>query len=159
MLPPVLTNEPALAWGIAAALLGIAELIAPGFSLIWLGGAAAFTAAATALLGLSWVGGAALFAVSAIGSVYVSRRLLQERQVFSDDPLINERPARLIGQKVRVVEPLVSGVGRVQLGDATWLARGPDLPAGASATVVGVRGGALVVSSALHLSGGERAST
>jgi inner membrane protein len=45
-----------------------------------------------------------------------------------------------------VVEVAIEhGRGRVRVGDGAWPARGPDLPAGARARVVGIEGGVLVV--------------
>ena len=37
------------------------------------------------------------------------------------------------------------GHGRVRIGDSTWLAAGPDLPAGSRVRIVGARGALLLV--------------
>lgn len=142
-LPPVL-EAPATAWAILAALLAAAELLAPGFSLIWLAIAAGITAAATALFALPGFAELALFAAAATVSVRAGRRMLAQPPL-GDDPLLNERPARMIGLEVTVSEALVAGRGRVSVGDGSWLASGPDLPAGTRARVVGVRGARLLI--------------
>ena len=56
----------------------------------------------------------------------VGRRHYERNPVPSSDPLLNDRTARLIGQKVTVVEAIENGEGRVRVGDSVWAARGPD---------------------------------
>ena len=65
--------------------------------------------------------------------------------VSSDDPLLNDRAARLIGETVEVVTAIENGEGRVKVGDSVWTARGPDAPAGARVEVVGAQGNCLNV--------------
>ena len=58
------------------------------------------------------------------------RRHYARNPVASDDPLLNDRTARLIGQNVEVVTAIENGEGRVRVGDSVWSARGADAPAG-----------------------------
>ena len=51
----------------------------------------------------------------------------------------------LIGQTVTVSEALVSGQGRVKVGDSAWLCKGPDAPIGAYVRIVGADGSVLIV--------------
>ena len=44
-----------------------------------------------------------------------------------------------------LVSPIERGTGRVQIADAYWTVRGPDLPAGASVRIVGADGMTLQV--------------
>ncbi|KEY97856.1 membrane protein, partial [Sphingomonas sp. BHC-A] len=65
--------------------------------------------------------------------------------VDSQDPLLNDRAARLVGEVVTVVEPIDNGRGRVKVGDGVWSCRGPDAPVGARVRVTGAEGSVLTV--------------
>ena len=132
-------------WLIAGIALAIAELIAPGFFLIWLGAAAVLTGLATLLLGLPPGAQSLLFAVIAIGAVYAARRWFRSNPIRTSDPLLNDRAGRLIGQQVLVVVAILNGEGRVRVGDGMWTARGPDVAAGAWVRVAGADGAVLSV--------------
>ena len=132
-------------WLIAAALLGIAELLMPGVFLIWLAAAAAVTGLAALLLDLPPAFEFALFALVALASIYVGRRWYASHPVESADPLLNDRAARLVGRTVVVVAAIENGVGRVKVGDSVWNARGPDAAEGAKVRVVGADGTCLKV--------------
>jgi membrane protein implicated in regulation of membrane protease activity len=132
-------------WLIAGVVLGIAEVIAPGFFLIWLGAAALLTGVVTLAFGLPLEAQFALFAVAAIAAVYAARRWLHDNPTESSDPLLNDRTARLIGQTVLVVGAIQGGQGRVKIGDGVWNCRGPDAPEGARVRVAGANGTTLLV--------------
>ena len=137
---------PGLAWLILAALLAIAELLAPGIFLVFIAAGAAVTGVVSLLLpDFNLVFEVFLFAASSAAAVAVGRRWYRQNPVPSQDPLLNDRVARLVGQVVTVVEPIASGQGRVKVGDGEWLASGPDAPAGAQVRIIGGRGGSLDV--------------
>lgn len=137
--------EPAWIWLIAGIVLAIAEIVVPGVFLIWLGAAALVTGAVTLALPLGVPIQFAVFAVSACVAVLGGRHVMLRAPIISDDPLLNERTARLIGKKVLVVEALVGGEGRVRVGDGVWPAAGPDAAAGTLVEVVGADGARLIV--------------
>lgn len=69
-------------------------------------------------------------------------------RIKKDDKLrtLNQRNEQLIGQTTILQEALVSGSGRVNLGDTTWAVRcNEDLPAGTKIVVIDVEGIILVV--------------
>ncbi|MEP9360766.1 NfeD family protein [Sphingomonas sp. KR3-1] len=137
---------PGLAWLILAALLAIAELLAPGIFLVFIAAGAAVAGIVTLLLpNFDLVFQVFLFAAASAAAVAVGRRWYRRNPVPSADPLLNDRVARLIGQVVTVVEPIVSGQGRVKVGDGEWLANGPDAPVGAQVRITGSKGGSLDV--------------
>lgn len=143
--------DPAWIWLIAGTALALAELLVPGVFLIWLGLAALLTGAATLIIPLAAPAEFALFAVSACFTVLGGNIIMHRSGAISDDPLLNERTARLIGKKVVVVEPLIGGNGRVRVGDGVWPASGPDAEVGALMEVVGANGSRLIVEPALPL--------
>lgn len=134
-------------WLIAALMLAIAEMLLPGIFLIWLGVAAAVTGIATLLLGLTVPLQFALFALAAVAAVYAGRRWFAMHPIASEDPLLNDRAARLVGRTVIVVDAIDRGEGRVRVGDSVWPARGPDAPAGAQMRITGTAGTWLTVES------------
>lgn len=133
-------------WLIAAVLLAGAELIVPGVFLIFLGIAAAIVAVATFVLpDLPVVAQLAAFAMWSIVAVLIGRRWYVEYPVETADPLLNDRARRLVGETVIVAEPIVSGRGRVRVGDGEWPASGPDAPVGARMRISAVTGGIVTV--------------
>lgn len=144
--------EPHWMWLIAAALLGIAELLMPGVFLIWLAAAAALTGFAALVFGIPLAFQFALFALLAIAATYAGRRWYTANPVESSDPMLNDRAARLVGQTVVVVGAIENGVGRVRVGDSVWNARGPDAGLGARVRIVGAEGTCLSVEPVQSLS-------
>ncbi len=132
-------------WLIAAALLGIAEMLVPGVFLIWLAAAAALTGFAALIFGIPLAFQFALFALLALGAVYGGRRWYANNPVASSDPMLNDRAQRLIGETVLVVDAIEHGTGRVKVGDSVWTARGADAEVGARVRVTGAAGTCLTV--------------
>lgn len=134
------------AWFVLALLLGIAELAVPGVFLVFVALAAAVTGAVLlAVPDLPLVGQLASFALWSAVAVFVGRRWYGDNPVESDDALLNDRSARLIGEVVTVVDPIEHGRGRVRVGDSVWLARGAEAPAGERVRVLAVDGAVLIV--------------
>ena len=87
------TDRSCLAWLIGGVVLLIAEVIAPGFFLVFVGAAALATGLFTLLFGLGTVPQLALFALYALLAVMIGRRFYANRHSLSADPLLNDRPA------------------------------------------------------------------
>jgi membrane protein implicated in regulation of membrane protease activity len=132
-------------WLIAGVLLAIAELVVPGVFLIWLGAAAIVTGIAALAFALTLPSELALFALTSAIAVVIGRAVMARLPILSDDPLLNERTARLVGRRVVVTEAISGGEGRVRVGDGIWPATGPDAPTGAMVEVVGADGARLIV--------------
>ncbi len=132
-------------WLLAGMLLGAAEIIVPGFFLIWFALAAIITALLTLLLPIGVAVQIGLFAVFAIITVYAGRRWFASNPIISSDPQLNDRGARLTGEIVTVVEAITNGRGRVKVGDSEWNARGTDAETGAQVRVIGADGAVLLV--------------
>ncbi|WP_293880171.1 NfeD family protein [Sphingomonas sp.] len=132
-------------WLIAAAVLGIGEIVIPGAFLMWIGIAALITGLATLALPLGVELQLAIFAVMAVVSVYAGRRVLVRNPIVSADPLLNDRGARMIGEIVTAVAPVDPLGGRVKVGDGEWSARGATAAVGERLRVVGIERGVLLV--------------
>ncbi len=132
-------------WLTLAAILGAAEMLAPGFFLIWLAMAAAGVGMLAWLLPISIPLQIGIFAIAAILAVYAGKKFLNENPIQSEDPMLNDRGARLAGEVVTVVEAISNGSGRVKVGDTVWNARGADAAVGARVRVTGADGAVLNV--------------
>lgn len=140
-----LLATPGLVWLTVAAVLAIAELLAPGIFLVFIAAGAGVTGLVLLAVPMPLIFQVGVFAVATAASVGIGYRWYNRNPVPSSDPLLNDRIARLIGQVVTVAEPIVHGKGRVRVGDGEWNARGPDLPAGANVRIVAAEGGTLDV--------------
>jgi len=138
--------EPGWLWLIGGVVLLIAELIAPGFSLIFIGAAGIATGVLSLMLGLPVALQLAAFAILAFLTVRIGgRRFYASRYDYSADPLLNDRGARLLGKVVVVVQPVDSHGGRVSVGDSEWSARGHPAAVGERVRIVDVEGNCLKV--------------
>jgi membrane protein implicated in regulation of membrane protease activity len=138
--------HPAIIWSVAAIILAIAEMVLPGTFLVWLGLAAAFTAGLAVVVPLSLPFQLLAFAIFSALAVSGGRLWYLARPVEPEDPLLNDRSARMIGRQVLVIEAITHGHGRVRVDDGSWQATGPDTPAGAYVVVTEVSGSTLTVS-------------
>jgi len=133
-------------WLIGGVVLLIAELIAPGFFLVFIGGAAIATGLVTLLVGIPVAAQLAIFAILAFAAARVGGRYAYSyRYDYSSDPLLNNRVGRLLGQVVVAVEPIDSQGGRVKVGDSVWSARGGPAEVGDRVRIVDVEGNCLKV--------------
>jgi membrane protein implicated in regulation of membrane protease activity len=132
-------------WLLAGLVLATAEVIAPGFFLIWIGAAAILTGLATLLFGLTLPLQFGLFAIAAVAALYAGRRWLHMHPITTSDPLLNDRAARLIGRTVVAADGGNGRTLRVRVGDSIWNASGPSVSAGTPLRVIGVDGGTLQV--------------
>src|SRR3546814_16162666 len=96
-------------WLVAAVVLAIAEIVAPGIFLIWLAAAAGLTGllvwlfcAVKPSIGVQLV----VFAVLAFGSLYLARMLMRRNPGVSSYPLLNNRSARRTGELATVTQPI-----------------------------------------------------
>ncbi|RJF91403.1 NfeD family protein [Sphingomonas cavernae] len=141
----VLPLEAHWIWMILAAILGTAEILLPGFFLIWIGLAALLTGVITLLTGIGEPAQFAVFATLSVAAVYAGRRWFALNPIETSDPLLNDRTARLIGETVTVVEAIEGGTGRVRVADGVWTATGADAPVGTRLRVKGATNGRLIV--------------
>jgi membrane protein implicated in regulation of membrane protease activity len=138
--------DPAWMWLIGGVVLLIAEVIAPGFFLIFIGAAAIVTGLLTLAVSLAVALQLAVFAVLAFLAVrIIGRRFYASRYDYTSDPLLNDRVARLLGKVVVVVQAVDSHGGRVRVGDSEWSARGGPAEVGERVRIVDVEGNCLKV--------------
>ena len=137
--------EPGWLWMIAGVVLLIAEVLAPGVFLVFIGAAALATGAFTLLFDLGIAAQLTLFALYAVVAVMIGRRMYANAATDSSDPLLNDRSARLVGKSVTVIEAVDEHAGRVRVGDSEWSARGGPGRPGERVRITGVDGNCLLV--------------
>lgn len=142
----VIDVDPAWLFTIGGVIMLIAEVVAPGFFLLFIGAAALVTGVLALLFGLGLVPQLAIFAVLAYLSAHFGgRRFYAARYDYSSAPDLNDPTRRLLGRIVTVVQPVDSHGGRVKLGDSEWSARGEPAAVGDRVRIVDVEGNCLKV--------------
>jgi len=145
-MPDWLANmEPHWAWLSLGVLLAAAEIVMPGFFLIWLGTAAIVTGVIAWVVPLAVPAQLGIFAVLSFIALYAARRWLRANPITTADPHLNQRAGRLVGEVLTVTRAIEDGRGRAKVGDGEWPVRGPDVAEGAKVRVVSADGGVLVV--------------
>jgi inner membrane protein len=132
-------------WLSLGLILGVAEMVAPGFFLMWLGLAAIIVGVLDYFLPIAIPFQVAMFAILSVLTVFAGKKFLADNPIESTDPKLNDRGARLTGEIVTVVEAIADGNGRVKVGDSVWSARGADAGVGARVRVTGADGAVLLV--------------
>ncbi|HEX8840234.1 MAG TPA: NfeD family protein [Sphingomicrobium sp.] len=138
--------DPGWLWLIGGVVLLIAELLAPGYFLMFIGAAAIATGLLSLVIPLAIALQFGIFAVLAILiAKFGGRRAYAARYDHSTHPMLNDPTARLLGRVVVVTEPVDSNGGRVRLGDGEWSARGGPAAVGDRVRIVDVEGNCLKV--------------
>ena len=137
--------EPGWLWAIGGVLLLIAELLAPGFFLLFIGAAAIATGVFTLLFDLGIAPQLVLFAVYSALAVLLGKRFYAQPDSTDQQLGLNEPSKRMIGKSVLVVDPVDEHGGRVRVGDGEWTARGGPAAVGERVIVTGVEGNCLTV--------------
>ena len=141
-----LPMAPEWLWLIGGVVLLIAELVAPGFFLIFIGAAAILTGFVALLLPVPIALQFAVFAVLAfVAARYGGRRAYSMKYDYSSDPLLNDRARRMLGKVVVVTHAIDAHSGRVRVGDSEWSARGAQAAPGDRVRIVDVEGNCLKV--------------
>ena len=102
-------------WVIAVALIALELSISGAYFFLWLGASAGVVGLLAAVPGVGWEAQLFAFATLSIVSVFLWRRYLPE-QKESDQPALNKRGHRYIGQLFTLNQPIVNGVGKFDRG-------------------------------------------
>ena len=137
--------EPGWIWAIAGVIILIAEVIAPGFFLLFIGAAALATGVFTLLFDLGVAPQLVLFALYAALAVMLGKRFYAQPDTPDQQLGLNDLGKRMIGKSVLVVDPVDEHGGRVRVGDGEWSARGGPAAVGERVVVTAVEGNCLIV--------------
>jgi len=133
-------------WWVAAGVLLLLELFAPGVFFIWLAIAAAVTSLLDLAFGFSWQGELLVFAAASIVAVFAGKAVMKRRTAHrGDHQYLNRRQQGYVGRSYVLQAPISGGRGKLTIEDTVWEIEGPDLPTGARVSVTGVDGVTLKV--------------
>ena len=132
-------------WLTLGLVLAGLEMLVPGVYLIWLAIAAIATGLLTAAFDISLPLQVIDFVFLALIAVFSARRFFRDEPSEGEDPLMNRRGARMVGETALVVTAIEHGSGRVHFGDSEWIARGPDVAVGERVRITGSEGTSLLV--------------
>lgn len=135
-------------WLILGLLLFILEMLAPGSFLVWFGIAAVAVGLLTFAVDTGWQWQLIAFGLTSLVSLVIGRQFFGSASAEADRPFLNRRAQQLTGRTFILEQAIVSGRGRVRIGDTVWTVQGPDLPAGAQVLVTGADGTRLIVEAA-----------
>jgi len=132
-------------WFIAAALLIVMEMIAPGAFMLWLGFAALAVGIISLVVTWAWQAQCVAFVVFAAALFPLWRRFQRVTEPPSDQPLLNQRTQTYVGKVFTLDRPIVDGTGAVRIDDTTWRVSGADCAAGRQVRVARAEGAMLFV--------------
>ena len=133
-------------WWIAAVVLIVVEVFAPGTVALW----TAVSAAAVGLLllaipDMTWQVQFLVFAVLSVATVIGWRAYQLRYPTETDQPTLNRRGEQYVGRAFTLSEAIVNGTGKIHVDDTMWKVEGEDLPEGTQVRVTGVDGTVLTV--------------
>lgn len=142
-----LMNLEAWHWLSAGILLLLLEVLGAAGFLLGLGLGALCVALLMALVAdISWQWQFTIFALMSVLCTVAYWRYFRDFNQATDQPLLNNRVAALMGQRAAVVEVMAGGRCKVQIQDALWSASCADtVSEGDAVTIVAANGMDLVV--------------
>jgi membrane protein implicated in regulation of membrane protease activity len=135
-------------WFILAALLLLAEVIAPGVFMLWFGFAAILVGAISFAIDWSWQAQLIAFAAFAIAALPAWRHFARKVEKPNDSPFLNRRADGYVGRVFTLDAPIVGGFGTIRIDDTVWRVSGPDCPAGSRVKIARADGANLLVEGA-----------
>ncbi len=133
-------------WWVAAIVLIVVEVFAPGTVALWM----AVSAAVVGLLllaipDLTWQIQFLVFAVLSVATVVAWRAYQLRHPTVTDQPALNRRGEQYVSRVFTLSEAIVNGTGKIHVDDTMWKVDGADLPQGTKVRVTGVAGTVLTV--------------
>jgi inner membrane protein len=135
-------------WFIAAVLLFVVEIVAPGSFMMWLGLAALLVGAISLAVVWSWQAQLIAFAVFSVAAIPAWRYFARKVERPVDRPFLNRRADGYVGRVFTLDKPIVDGVGTIRIDDTVWRVSGPDCPAGSRVKIARADGADLMVEAA-----------
>jgi inner membrane protein len=135
-------------WFILAALLLLAEVLAPGSFMLWLGLSAILVGIISTAIDWSWQSQIIAFAIFAIAALPAWRRFARKVEKPNESPFLNRRAEGYVGRVFTLDKPIVDGIGTIRIDDTVWRVSGPDCPAGSRVKIARADGADLSVEGA-----------
>ena len=134
-------------WIVLGLVLFVLEMLMPGFVLLWFGfGAIVLGGLLFIFPDMMWQWQFFIFSMLSVLSLAGWR--YWSRNNPADDPdsgVLNQRGKALIGRETLLIEPIVNGIGRIQVDDTFWRVHGTDPDNGLLVRIIDVEGATLKV--------------
>ncbi len=130
-------------WLIAGFVLCVAETMAPGAFLIWIGAAALMVGAVDFIWPMELTVQLLLFAILAVVLVFIGRRIYGSLERSAPPPSLSRAHA-LIGKEFFLDQAIERGYGAIRVDDSVWRVAGVDTAAGTKVRVIAVEDGSLL---------------
>ena len=128
-------------WWVIAVVLIIVEAFVSGTFFLWMGVSAAVVGLLLFIApGMGWEYQVLLFAVFSVVSITLWLIRLKKHPTQSEVSNLNMRVAQYMDKVAIVQEPIVNGLGTINVDDTIWRVLGPDCEAGTKVKVVGAEG-------------------
>lgn len=129
-------------WIAFGLILLFGELLGTAGYFLWLGISAILIGIIVMLLPISWQMQWISFASFSLVSTWIWWRYQFKKDKASDNNrTLNQKQHQMIGQTVRLEEPVLRGNCRIRFGDSTWSARcDQDIAAGTMVVITAVDG-------------------
>lgn len=135
-------------WWVFALVLIIVEVLVAGTFFLWMGISAGLVGLVLFVMpGLGWEIQLSLFAIFSVISIIISRIWLAKHARTATPSTLNRRGSQYIGREFTLTEPIVNGIGRLNVDDTIWRISGPDMDSGVQIIVDGIDGTILRVKS------------
>jgi membrane protein implicated in regulation of membrane protease activity len=132
-------------WFIAAAVLFIIEVLAPGAFMLWLGLSAALVGAISLTIDWAWQWQCVAFVAFSAALFPLWRRFQSVVKSPTDQPFLNQRTQAYVGRVFTLDKPIVDGTGTIRIDDTVWRVQGSDCEAGRHVKVARADGATLYV--------------
>ncbi|PTQ86742.1 NfeD family protein [Agitococcus lubricus] len=130
-------QEPYAWWAAFGFLLLIIEMLSGTFFFLAIA-AAAFLTTFVAVLSTDYLGQWVAFAGFSVMTLVLWYKFRPATHQHDAASSLNNRTRHLVGRQVILSEPIVNGVGRVNIDDSWWKASGADMPVGTHVKVMAV---------------------
>jgi hypothetical protein len=135
-------------WLILAVALIILEILMPGAYFLWMGISAVVVGASMFVFPqMPILVQVLIFAILSVITVMMYRSYRKKNPLVTDEPALNRRGEKYIGQSFTLTEPIVNGVGMIKVDDSSWKIKGFDIDTGETVRVVAAEGTTLIVES------------
>ena len=135
-------------WWVFALVLFIIEVLVAGTFFLWMGISAGLVGLVLFFMpDLGWEIQLSLFAIFSVISIIISRLWLARHARAATPSTLNRRGSQYIGREFTLTEPIVNGIGRLNVDDTIWRISGPDMDSGVQIIVDGMDGTILRVKS------------
>jgi membrane protein implicated in regulation of membrane protease activity len=130
-------------WLIGGFVLCVAETLAPGAFLIWIGAAALIVGGVDFFWPMELTAQLLVFAVLAAALILIGRRVYGSLERAAPPPTLSRAHA-LIGKEFFLQQSIERGYGAIRVDDSVWRVAGVDTAAGVKVKVIAVEEGSLL---------------